>query len=218
MGIIWREEKAANRGEWIGTHQIVFTRKPAQGDHVGSRLHSYQSKGCVRSWWHSFHMPGPLPMIQAIWETLFLLKLCFIEILFGVSLSVTSPLSCLRAKIVKLSTASPFEFVLLTSSPVVVSKSGWPIPAPDQLSLGFYKVENKLLFIFWPPLSRLLFARFQFVFMLLYSRKRKAFGSAWRWFHFETKPHSLWGFLSGYHDRGQKSCEVVPKGINLNFI
>lgn len=66
VGIIWKEGKTANRREWVGTCQRVFTRKPAQGDHVGSRLHSYH-QGCVLSWWHSFHMPGPLSVIQAIW-------------------------------------------------------------------------------------------------------------------------------------------------------
>ena len=39
-----------------------------------------------------------------------------------------------------------------------------PAPAPDQLSLGFDKVESEILFILWPRSLRLLLARFQFVF------------------------------------------------------
>lgn len=124
VGIVWREEKTASRGEWIGTCQLVFIRKPARGDRVGSGFHSYQSRLCSQLMTFIPHARPSVHDPSNLGNLLFLLKLCFIEILFGVSLSVTSSLSCLTAKIGKLRTARLFEFVLLISPPVVVSKSG----------------------------------------------------------------------------------------------
>lgn len=100
VGINKTELKAAKAREWIGTHQIQFKRKPAQGYHVGCGLHSYQSRPMT--------FPHAKPSIQAprnLGNLLFLLKLYFIEILFGVSLLVTSSLSCPEAKTVELGTA-----------------------------------------------------------------------------------------------------------------
>lgn len=111
--ILWESfggrKKTANRGEWIGTHQRVFTRKPARGDHVGSRLHSYQSRLCSQLMTFSPHAKPSVHDPSNLGNLLFFLKLCLIEILFGVSLSVTSSLSCPEAKIVKLSIAGLSE-------------------------------------------------------------------------------------------------------------
>lgn len=116
-------KKTANRGEWIGTLQIAFTRKPAQGDHVGSRRHSYQSRLCSQLMTFAPHARPSVHDPSNLGNLLFLLKLRFIEILFGVSLLVTSSLSCLGAKMWSLfSRTRLFEFVLLASPPVVVSK------------------------------------------------------------------------------------------------
>lgn len=126
-------------GEWIGIHQKAFTRKPAWGHHVGSGLHSYQSRLC--SLLMAF-IPHARPSVcdpRNLGNLLFLLKLYFIEILFGVSLLVTSSLSCVRAKIVKPSTARLFEFVLLTSSPVVVSELANLTQLVISFPLSFYK-------------------------------------------------------------------------------
>ena len=204
VGTIWREEKTANRGEWIGTLQIAFTRKPAQGDHVGSRRHSYQSRLCSQLMTFAPHARPSVHDPSNLGSLLFLLKLCFIEILFGVSLLVTSSLSCLGAKMWSLfSRTRLFEFVLLASPPIVVSKLTSLPPAPDQLSLGFYKVESKLLPIFWPSPLRLLLTRFQFFFFRLFNGGQ----SLWLCFKmisFWDKTHLLWVFLSGYRNRGQK--------------
>lgn len=140
VGIIWREARAAKREEWIGTRRIEFTRKPAWGDHVGSGLHSYRSRLCSLPMTFIAHARLSVHGPRNLGNLLFLLKLCFIEILFGVSLSVTRFLSCLTAKIVKLSTARPFEFALLMSLPVVVSKLA-NLPSPAQRFLGFYKLR-----------------------------------------------------------------------------
>lgn len=85
-----------------GLHSYKSRRKPAQGDHVASGLHSYESKLC--SLWMKF-TPHAKPSVYAprnLGNLLFLFKLYFIEILFGVSLSVTSSLSCPEAKTVEL--------------------------------------------------------------------------------------------------------------------
>ena len=95
-------KKQQTEGEWIGTHQIAFTRKPAWGDHVGSRLHGYQSRLCSQLMTFTPHARLSVHKPSNLGNLLFWLKLCFIEILFGVSLLVTSSLSCLGAKIVQL--------------------------------------------------------------------------------------------------------------------
>lgn len=101
-------KKTANRGEWIGTLQTAFTRKPAQGDHVGSRRHSYQSRLCSQLMTFAPHARPSVRDPSNLGNLLFLLKLRFIEILFGVSLLVTSSLSCLGAKMWSLFSRASF--------------------------------------------------------------------------------------------------------------
>lgn len=70
VGIIETELKAAKARECIGAHQTQFRRKPAQGHHVGSGLHGYESsQGCVLWGWCPLHTPNPLSMLQEIWVT-----------------------------------------------------------------------------------------------------------------------------------------------------
>lgn len=89
---------------------------------MGSRLHSYQSRLCSQLMTFIPHAKPSVHDPSNLGNLLFFLKLGLIEILFGVSLSVTSSLSCLEAKIVKLSTAGPFELALWTSPLAIVSK------------------------------------------------------------------------------------------------
>lgn len=102
--------------------QIVFTRKPARGDHVGSRLRSYPPRLCSQLMTFSPHAKPSVHDPSNLGNLLFFLKLCLIEILFGVSLSVTSSLSCPEAKIVKLRIAGLSECVLRASPLAVESK------------------------------------------------------------------------------------------------
>lgn len=146
---------------------------------MDSKLHSYQSRLCSRLMAFipqarsSVHVPSNLGNL------LFLLKLCFIKILFGVSLSVTSSLSCLRAKIIKLGTTRLFQ-ELLNSPPVVASKP----PNLPHLRISFPLASTRLRasyhssFGLLPPGS---FQQgFRLFFMLLCSKEGKAFGSALR--------------------------------------
>lgn len=96
----------AKRRQRIGTHQIEFTRTPALGDHVGSGLHSYQSRLYSLLMTFTPHAKPSVRDPRNLGNLLSLLKLYFIEILFGVSLLVTSSLSCPCAKAVGLSIAS----------------------------------------------------------------------------------------------------------------
>lgn len=106
VGIIWGKKIPAKRRQWIGTHQIEFTRTPALGDHVGSGLHSYQSRLYSLLMTFTPHAKPSVRDPRNLGNLLSLLKLYFIEILFGVSLLVTSSLPCPCAKAVGLSIAS----------------------------------------------------------------------------------------------------------------
>lgn len=147
---------------------------------MGSRLHSYQSRLCSQLMTFIPHARPSVHDPSNLGNLLFLLKLRFIEILSGVSFSVTSSLSCLKAKTVKLSTARLFEFVLLTSPPVVVSTLAnlpQPLISFPWTSMGL-RASYCSSFGLLPP--GYFSQGFGLFFMLLYSTEGKTFGSALR--------------------------------------
>lgn len=145
-------KKTANRGEWIGTPQIEFTRKPAQGDHVGSGSIA-RIQGCVLYWWHSSHMPGPLSVIQEIWATYCFCSSCpslkfFLECPFWsqVPFLVWAPRSRPSVQQAFMNLCRLLHLHLWYQHWLIRPSSGSAFP-------GLLQVESKLLFAFWllPP-------------------------------------------------------------------
>jgi hypothetical protein len=74
---------------------------------MGSGFHSYEARLCCLGMTFTPHAKLSVHAPRNLGNLLFLLKLYFIEIPFGVSLSVTSSLSCPEAKTVELSLSTP---------------------------------------------------------------------------------------------------------------
>ena len=151
------------------------------------------NQGCVLSWWHPLRMPGCLSTIQVIWATYCFDSSCA-SLKFFLECPFWSQVLCLvwEPRLCSLfSTARLFEFVLLASSPVVVSTQTCLPQLLISFPLASTRLRARYCASFGLVPSGYFEQGFSLFFKLLFSREGKTFGSALRWFHLRQNSLSM---------------------------